>query len=56
MATLFELEPLVMTLPLHDEDEGVAEALHREAEAASDPSVILSLEEFQSGIAAMSGR
>ena len=74
MATLFELEPLVMTLPLqdranlastllsslppflHDDDDGVAEALRREAEAAHDPSVIMSMDEFQSGIAAMRGR
>ena len=51
MLSLFELESQDMTLPLHDEDEGVAEALRREAEAKNDPSVILSLEEFQKVIA-----
>ena len=56
MATRFELKPLVVIPPLHDEDEGVPEALRREAEAARDPSVIMSQEEFQRGIAAMRGR
>lgn len=74
MATLTELEPLVLTLSLHDraslassllsslppmlqdEDDGVAEALRREAEAENDPSVVLTMEEFQRGIAAMRDR
>ena len=56
MATHLELESQDVTLPLHDEGEGVVEALRREAEAASDPYVIMSLEEFQSGIAARRGQ
>jgi len=49
---------LLSSLPpvLQDEDDGVAEALRRESEAENDPSVILSLDEFQRGIAAMRGR
>lgn len=49
---------LLSSLPpvLHDDDDGVAEALRREAEAEHDPSVVLSMEEFQRGIAAMRGR
>jgi len=49
---------LLSSLPsvLHDEDDGVAEALRRESEAEHDASAILSLDEFQRGIAAMRGR
>lgn len=40
---------LLGSLPavLHDDDEGVAEALRRDAEMDRDPSVELSLEEFR---------
>jgi len=50
-ALLFSLPPL-----LHDEDDGVVEALRREAEAEHDPDATISLEELQRGIAATLGR
>ena len=36
--------------PLLDDDEGIAEALRRDTELDSDPSIGLSLEEFSSKI------
>ncbi len=49
---------LLSSLPpaLDDEDEGVAEALRREAEIEADPSAAISLEEFKQGISALRGR
>lgn len=49
---------LLFSLPptLHDEDEGVAEALRRESEAESDPGVVLSLEGLKEGIRSLRGR
>lgn len=49
---------LLASLPpiLDDVDEGVAEALRREAEAEGDPSVILNLEQFETGLAALRGQ
>ena len=43
---------LLGSLPsvLHDEDEGIAEALRRDAELETNPSVGLSLEELDQGI------
>lgn len=35
---------------LEDQDEGVQEALRREAEAENDPDASISLEEFQRGL------
>ena len=51
MPSLFELKSQVVTLPLHEDEDSVTEALRREAEAENDPSVILSQEEFQRGLA-----
>jgi hypothetical protein len=49
---------LLSSLPpaLYDDDNGVTEALRREQEAESDPSVIISLNEFERGIAALRSR
>lgn len=49
---------LLASLPpvLQDEDGGVAEALRREREAEADPSAILDLEEFESGLKALRAR
>jgi putative addiction module component (TIGR02574 family) len=46
---------LLSSLPpiLNDEDEGVAEALRREAEIDADPSAAISLAEFEQGISAL---
>ena len=48
---------LLGSLPavLLDEDEGVAEALRREVEFASNPQIGLSLEQFDERIGAVSG-
>jgi hypothetical protein len=49
---------LLFSLPptLHDEDEGLADALRRESEAESDAGVVLTLEEFKAGIRSLRGR
>jgi putative addiction module component (TIGR02574 family) len=43
---------ILRSLPavLHDEDDGLAEALRRDAELEADPSIGISLEEFQEKI------
>jgi putative addiction module component (TIGR02574 family) len=48
---------LLSSLPpvLDDEDEGVAEALRREAEIEADPKASISLEEFKEGISKLRG-
>jgi Putative addiction module component len=49
---------LLSSLPpiLDDEDEGVAEALRREAETVADPSAAISLQELERGISALRGQ
>jgi hypothetical protein len=49
---------LLASLPpvLDDTDGGVAEALRREAEAETDPTVIQSVEQFSAGLKALRGR
>jgi len=43
---------LLNSLPavLQDEDEGLAEALHRDAELDADPSMGMTIEEFKSSL------
>lgn len=48
MSTIAKLERMV--LDLSDEDEGVAEALRRDAEIESDPALGISLREFDGQI------
>ena len=49
---------LLGSLPpvLHEEDDGVAEALRREAEMDANPSVCLTHADFVAGIKAQRGR
>ena len=49
---------LLSSLPsiIEDEDEGVAEALRREADATANPGSVLTLDQFASGIAALRRR
>lgn len=49
---------LLSSLPpiLDDEDDGLAEALRRETEMDANPSVTISLQEFERGIADLRDR
>jgi hypothetical protein len=49
---------LLASLPpiLDDADDGITEALRREAEAGADPSVVLSRQEFEAGLNGLRGR
>ena len=49
---------LLATLPpaLHEEDDGVAAALHRDAELDADPAMGMSTAEFRTAVAASRGQ